>query len=199
MAFRMDVTGMADLIHKMDKIGEKARGAASLALYEGARVVADAVSREVQGIQTEPFKYAKGGRKRLPSPEEKEAILGSAHGVAKFRKKIMKVDTSVGFNHAGYANVNFNHMNSKARTNYKEYYLKGHESNSTSFLKATGTYQRGLQNQKPIGAIAGAINSGTSFMKKQPFMRKAFSTSQGAAEAAIENKLREELDKLSLD
>ena len=199
MAFRMDVTGMEDLIHRMEQIGEKAQNAASLALYEGARVVADAVSREVQGIQTEPFKYAKGGRKRLPSPEEKEAIMGSAHGVSKFRKRIMKVDTSVGFNHAGYTDVNFNHMSSKARTNYKAYSMKGHESNSTSFLKATGKYERGLQNQKPIGAIAGAINSGTSFMKKQPFMRKAFSTSQRAAAAAIENKLREELDKLSVE
>ena len=199
MAFRMDVTGMGELIRKLDQLGDKAQGVASLALYEGARVVADAVSSAVQGIRTEPFKYAKGGKKRLPSPEEKEAIMGSAHGVAKFRKRIMKVDTSVGFNHAGYTNVNFNHMSSKARTNYKGKYFKGHESNSTSFLKATGQYERGLQNQKPIGAIAGAINSGTSFMQKQPFMRKAFSTSQGAAEAAIENKLREELDKLSLE
>lgn len=199
MAFRMDVTGMGELIRKLDQLGEKAQDVASLALYEGARVVADAVSSAVQGIRTEPFKYAKGGKKRLPSPEEKEAIMGSAHGVSKFRKKLMTVDTSVGFNHAGYMDVNFNHMSSKARTNYKGKYFKGHESNSTSFLKATGQYERGLQNQKPIGAIAGAINSGTSFMQKQPFMRKAFSQSQAAASAAIENKLREELDKLSLE
>lgn len=199
MAFRMDVTGMGELIRKLDQLGEKAQDVASLALYEGARVVADAVSSAVQGIRTEPFKYAKGGKKRLPSPEEKEAIMGSAHGVSKFRKKLMTVDTSVGFNHAGYTDVNFNHMSSKARTNYKGKYFKGHESNSTSFLKATGRYERGLQNQKPIGAIAGAINSGTSFMQKQPFMRKAFSQSQAAASAAIENKLRGELDKLSLE
>lgn len=199
MAFRMDVTGMGDLIKSLDKLGEKAQGAASLALYEGARVVADAVSSAVRGIATEPFKYAKGGRKRLPSPEEKEAIVGAAHGVAKFRKRIMKVDTSVGFNHAGYADVHFNQMSSKARTNYKAFAFKGHESNATSFLKAAGQYKGGMQNQKPIGAIAGAINSGTSFMQKQPFMRKAFSQSESAAKAAIEGKLREELDKLSIE
>ena len=51
---------------------------------------------------------------------------------------------------------------------------------------------------KPIPMIANAINSGTSFMQKQPFFRKATSKS-GAAEAAIENKLREEIDKLSVD
>ena len=199
MAFTFEVSGMEDLIAKMAKLPDKGADVSALALYEGAAIVADAVSSAVQGIRTEPFKYAKGGKKRLPSPEEKEAIMGSAHGVAKFRKRIMKVDTSVGFNHAGYMDVNFNHMSSKARTNYKGKYFKGHESNSTSFLKATGQYERGLQNQKPIGAIAGAINSGTSFMQKQPFMRKAFSQSQAAASAAIENKLREELDKLGLE
>lgn len=65
----------------------------------------------------------------------------------------------------------------------------------------------GLQNsgygslngkQVPIPMIANAINSGTSFMKRQPFFRKATSK-KGAAEAAIENKLREEIEKLSLD
>ena len=54
MAFRMDVTGMGELIRKLDQLGEKAQGVASLALYEGARVVADAVSSAVQGIRTEP-------------------------------------------------------------------------------------------------------------------------------------------------
>ena len=199
MPFRMDVTGMGELFRALDKLGDKGKAAASLALYEGARVVADAVSNAVEGIATEPFKYAKGGKRRLPSPEEKAAISGAAHGVAKFRKRINKVDTSVGYNNAGYVNVDFNHMSSKSRTNYKAFSMKGHDSNSTSFLKATGKYERGLQNQKPIGAIAGAINSGTSFMKKQPFMRKAFTTSKGAAEAAIANKLSEELEKLSLE
>lgn len=199
MSFRIESTGIDELLQTMDKLGEKGKAAASLALYEGARVVADAVSSAVQGIATEPFKYAAGGKKRKPSPEEKEAILSAAHGVAKFRKKLHRVDTTVGFNQNGYANVNFNHMDSKVRTNYKAYSLKGHASNSTSFLKAVGKYERGLQNQKPVGAIAGSINSGTSFMQKQPFIRKAFSQSKGAAEAAIENKLREELDKLSAD
>ena len=50
----------------------------------------------------------------------------------------------------------------------------------------------------PIPMIANAINSGTSFMKRQPFFRRATSKN-GAAEAAIENKLREEIEKLSLD
>ncbi len=197
MAFRVEITGMMELFQKMDKLGEKGKQAASLALFEGARVVADAVSQAVQGIATEPFKYAKNGRKRKPSPEEKAAITGSAHGVSRFRKKLHSVDTSVGFNQSDYADVSFNHMNSNARTNYKAKYFKGYANMTTSTLKAAGVYERGLQNRKPVGAIANAINSGTSFMEKQPFMRKAFSQSKGRAMAAIEEGLKSRLEEMS--
>ena len=51
---------------------------------------------------------------------------------------------------------------------------------------------------KPIPLIANAINSGTSFMQRQPFFRKATGKS-GAAAAAIESKLSEEIEKLGED
>ena len=50
MAFRMEVTGMDELLRKMEKLGEKGKAAASMALYEGARVTADAVGQAVNGI-----------------------------------------------------------------------------------------------------------------------------------------------------
>ena len=161
MAFSLEVTGVDDLIRKMDKIADKGVECASLALYEGARVTADAVGGAVENIATEPFRYAGSGQKRKPSPEEKAVLAGAKHGVAKFRKGITKVDTSVGYQNSGYGQINGKTV--------------------------------------PVPLIANAINSGTSFMQKQPFIRKAFSQSQKAAEAAIENKLREELDKLSAD
>ena len=39
--------------------------------------------------------------------------------------------------------------------------------------------------RKPVAVIANAINSGTSFMKKEPFIRKAVSKSKGQATEAI--------------
>ena len=161
MAFRLEVNGVDDLIRKMDKIADKGVECASLALYEGARVTADAVGGAVENIATEPFRYAGSGQKRKPSPEEKAVLTGAKHGVAKFRKGITKVDTSVGYQNSGYGQINGKTV--------------------------------------PVPLVANAINSGTSFMQKQPFIRKAFSQSKGAAEAAIENKLREELEKLSAD
>ena len=195
MAFMIDVSGMKELQEKIKKLQEKSQYAASEALYEGAGVVADAVSQAVQGIATEPFHYAKNGEMRKPSPEEKAVLEEAPHGVAKFRKKLQRIDTSVGYNGNGYAEVNWNHMSSKARTNYKAQRFKDHDYMTTSTLKFAGTYKRKVQNAKPIGAIANAINSGTSFMQKQPFMRKAFTKSKSKAietiEAALEKRINE--------
>ena len=160
MAFSISVSGMDELLKKMDKLGEKAADAAALALYEGAGVMADSVSQAVRGIATEPFCYAAGGRTRKPSPEEKAVLEGARIGVAKFRKTPSNVNTSVGLQNSGYGEV-------AGRT-------------------------------VPVPLIANAINSGTSFMSKQPFFRKATGKS-GAAAAAIESKLSEEIEKLGED
>ena len=202
MPYRLDISGMDDLYNKIVNLKDKAPMAAALALYEGAGVIADEVSKGVQGISTAPFKYVKNGEKRKPSPEEKAAVVGAPHGVAKFRKKLHAVDTSVGWNQSGYADVNFSHMSASARTNYKAVNFKGHESNASSFLREVnrhtgGTLGKGAQNQKPVGVIANAINSGTSFMEKQPFIRKAFSRAKSKAIAAMDSKITEELDKLA--
>lgn len=159
-AFTIQVTGMNELERNLAKLGENAPHVAARGLYDGAGVVADAVGSAVHGIATEPFKYAAGGRKRKPSPEEKAIVEGAKHGVAKFRSDGLSVQTSVGYQNAGYAS------------------LKG--------------------RVKPVPLIANSINSGTSFMQKQPFMRRAFSQSKGAAEAAIEKTIQEEIDKFNI-
>ena len=44
---------MDELFSKMKKAETKALGIAAQGLYEGAGIVADAVSREIQGMKTE--------------------------------------------------------------------------------------------------------------------------------------------------
>ena len=90
---------------------------------------------------------------------EKAAIVGAPHGVAKFRKNTINVNTSVGLQNSGYGIVNGKTV--------------------------------------PVPLIANAINSGTSFMEKQPFMRKAFSQSKGSAMQAIEEELKTRLEEMS--
>ena len=161
MPFSIQWDGADELLRKMDKLPEKAAKIAAEALYEGAGVMADAVSQAVQGIATEEFRYATGGRTRMPSPEEKAIVANAKHGVAKFRNDGTKIQTSIGYQNAGYA------------------MLKG--------------------KRKPIPLIANSINHGTSFMKKQPFMRQAISKNQGAAIAAIEAGIKKREDELELD
>ena len=162
MAFSFKVSGLEELSNALGKIGEEAPHVAARGLYDGAAVVADKVSQAVHGIATKRFKYpAPPGKRRMPSPEEKAIVAGAKHGVAKFRNTGVEIQTSVGYQNAGYASLN--------------------------------------GKTKPIPQIANAINSGTSFMAKQPFMRKAFSQSKQAATAAIERTILEELEKLKID
>lgn len=160
MPFSIEWEGADELLRKMDKLPEKAAKIAAEALYEGAGVMADAVSQAVHGIATEEFRYAAGGRKRMPSPEEKEILEGARHGVARFKNDGTKIQTSIGYQNAGYATLN--------------------------------------GKTKPIPLIANSIEHGTSFMKKQPFMRKAISQNQSKAIATIEAGIKSREDELEL-
>ena len=51
--------------------------------------------------------------------------------------------------------------------------------------------------KKAVALIARSINSGTSFMHKQPFIRKAVNKSRAAAKAAIIAKAEEKLNEIT--
>ena len=161
MPFSIEWEGADELLRKMDKLPEKAAKIAAEALYEGAGVMADSVSEAVHGIATEEFHYASGGRKRLPSPEEKAIVEGAKHGIAKFKNDGTVIQTSIGFDNSGYAKLG--------------------------------------DKSVPIPLIANAINHGTSFMQKQPFLRKAFSQNKGKVLATIEAGIKKREDELDLD
>lgn len=198
MDFTFQSDGLAEISRMLNELGSKAAFVGSHALFEGAGRMADAISAEINNINTAPFKYAGPGETRLPSPEEKAVLQGSdAFGITKFEKDGNEIQTSVGLNGSGYANVNWNHMNSSARTNYKDVAFKGKENAASSTLKTirysgkaeqyglSSTIGHGAQNQKPISVIANAINSGTSFMQKQPFVRKGVNKGKKTAVAAM--------------
>lgn len=193
MPYEMKVEGMDEISELLEELEKKAPAVAAQALYKGAHVMADEIERQIGSIKTAPFEYAKDGT-RLPSPEEKEALVKGGIGIASFEKNGTEINTSVGFDADGYVDVNFRHMNAGARTNYKKKSLKGHASNSASFLRAMKIKTKGLQDQKPLAVIANAINSGTSFMKKQPFVRKAAKSGGPKAMAAMKEFIENELN-----
>ena len=58
-------------------------------------------------------------------------------------------------------------------------------------------YTQVAGKQKAVAVIARSINSGTSFMQKQPVFRKAYSQTKAAAEAAIVAKAEEKINELT--
>lgn len=66
---------------------------------------------------------------------------------------------------------------------------------SVGFSKAGYAMLKG--KRKPIPLIANAINSGTSFMRKQPFFRKAVTIATPKAKAAIIEKIEAEIDAMN--
>ena len=190
MAYNVTTEGLEDLTRALDSIGNAAQGVAAASLYEGAGVLADAVSQAVHGIVTEPFKYATGGKRRKPSPEEKAAIVGAGSaGIAKFRKNGLTVDTVIGFTKSGYAIVGGKRSKS-ARTNYRYNPKNGQITHSSKAGKGT-------VNVKPVALIANSINSGTSFMDKQPFFRRAVSRSKGRAIERMETEAKRRIDEIT--
>ena len=97
MQYELNVDGMTELSEMLSQLEEAAPGVAAMGLYDGAGAMADEISRAADSIKTAPFRYARGGHRRLPSPEEKE--------IAKFDKNGTEVNTSVGFRNAGYAKL----------------------------------------------------------------------------------------------
>ena len=159
MPYEMKVDGMAEISRTLDLLEERAPAAAAKALYEGAGIMQKEITNSAASIRVAPFKFARGGDTRLPSPEEKAIVMQAGAGIAKFDKHGVEVDTSVGFRNAGYAELN--------------------------------------GKTKPIPQIVNAINSGTSFMKKQPFVRRAANSGAPKAMAAMKAAIEAEFEAMT--
>lgn len=160
MPYEMKVDGMAEISRTLDQLGEKAEATASRALYKGAGIMAQKLKEGAESIKTAPFKFARQGETRLPSPEEKEVILSAGGiGVARFKKNGGDVDTSVGYGNTGYADLNGKRV--------------------------------------PIPLIANSINSGTSFMPKQPFVRKAANSGGKEALQAMKESIEADFNAIT--
>lgn len=155
MSRSMTTTGIDDVLNQLSRFEGAASAVAKMSLYEGAKVAAAAYNTSVNGIVTEQFQYATGAEKRLPSPEEKNALQV---GIAKFDGSGSAVTTSVGI---------------------------------------SGGYSEIAGKQVPNLLVARAINSGTSFMNKQPFVRKAQNSLANAASAAIQAKAEQLLQEIT--
>lgn len=84
----------------------------------------------------------------------------------------------------------------QGKTGIAKFDKNGSEVQTAVGLKASG-YVTIAGKQKAVKAIANAINSGTSFMAKQPVFRRAASQAKGAASAAIVAKADQLIEELT--
>ena len=75
------------------------------------------------------------------------------------------------------------------------------DKNGTEVQTSVGFRNAGYATLKgktvPVPKIVNAINSGTSFMQKQPFVRKAANTGANKAMSAMKESIQEAFDKMN--
>ena len=158
MAYTMKTEGADEIVKMLKAVGDAAEKISGQALYKGAGVMSEAISKEARSIPTAPFHYAVF-LQRKPSPEEKKIVTDARVGIAKFDREGYNVQTSVGYGNAGYG------------------YIKG--------------------KRKAVPQIANAINSGTSFMPKQPFFRMGVSRGERSASEAMIKEIEAEVTAIA--
>lgn len=85
----------------------------------------------------------------------------------------------------------------RARVGVAKFDKNGSEVNTSVGYANAGYTRMAGKDSVPIPKIINAINSGTSFMGKQPFVRKAVYTAKGPAQREMEESIREDYDKLA--
>ena len=103
---KMDVSGTGEFLKKIEKLSNDAVPMEKAALYQGAKIMADAVKAEMQGLRTTEnwrnmVAYNMGGMATL-SDMQKEGLL-TGFGLSKMKYADGSVYLVMGFN--GYNNV----------------------------------------------------------------------------------------------
>ena len=175
----MQIKGFEELEEQLRLAGTAAQGIAKASLYEGAGLMANAIRKGLDGIKTEPFHYAKDGEKRLPSPQEKAAVLAARYGIAKHEGSGAEVSTVVGISSRGVTAV----------TMSKDYEHKG------GYIHRMGAGEKDI----PVAVLLRSIETGTSFMTGQPVVRKAINGAKSAAASRIVAEAESRLQKIFKD
>lgn len=149
MAVKAVSFGIDELAANFEKAERAAQGIAKASLYEGAKVMADAMRGGLDSIATEEWHFARGGEKRLPSPEEKAAVQSAEFGVARHQGSGAEFNTVVGITGTGYVELNGKDVPAAML-------LRSIQS-GTSFMTAQPVVRRAINRAK--GAAAQAIAS----------------------------------------
>ena len=148
--------GLDEYIAQLGNLEFMSPAIAGMAIYDGAKIVADAVRSEIQGLPTTTDKHH---IPRDPTQVEKDGLLNGL-GIARKQTDGTFINVKIGMD--GY------------NTHKTKKYPQGH----------------------PNAMVARSIESGSTVMKRNPFVSRAIRSSQAAAEAAMQQRVDEEITKV---
>lgn len=164
---KVEIKGIEDYLATLDKLGANTEGILKQALYAGAGMMADEVKREIQSLPSVPNVY---NIKAFAAGEKSRLSHEQKEGLLK-ALGIAPFEASDG----GYqTKIGFDGKTDGYNT------------------VITKKYPQGQPNQM----IARALESGSSYMDKSPFMRRAKTKGQKKAEEAMRKILEDSIEKI---
>lgn len=152
--------GIDEYIRSLGNLSRESGHICGKAVYEGAKVVADAVKAEINRLPINDAESYKTHNAKRGVTSAQKAGLVNGMGIAKMKNDGGYFNVAVGF----------------------------HGYNST----VTEKYPQG----QPNAMIARSVNSGSSYRQKNPFFDRAIRKSKKAAEAAMVQKVDEEINRI---
>ena len=156
---KFEFEGVDDLIAQYQKLANNTDQVIGSAIYDGARIVMNAVVSAVDNLSTDNRYGTADHPVTGPSTIQKIGLQRSL-GITKMRNDNGFRNVKIGFD--GYNNV-------KTKT---------------------------WTQCQPNSMVARSIESGTSWMQKQPFMCKAENSSRSACERAMSEAVDKEIKKI---
>lgn len=156
----MQFEGLDLYISKLTRMQNATRDICGHIVYEGAKVVADAIKSGAQGLPVDE-KYAPPGHMKAGITSAQKAGLIESLGIANMREENGAYNVKIGFD--GYNSVR------------------------------TKKYPGG----QPNAMVARSVNTGTSFLKRTPFIDGACRSAKGAALSAMTQEADNQFKKYS--
>lgn len=167
---KMTVTGLDEFEAKLSKLSNGGTvKAAKMAVYDGAEVLVDKVRENCEQLQTiSNVEALQRYKKGLPAilTKEQKAGLLNSLGVAPMQSFSNEINTRIGFDGVG-GDRGYNEITTKR-------------------------WPRG----QPNVMIARAVESGTSFMEKQPFVRRAVTSVKSKAQNKMKETFEREIENI---
>lgn len=145
--------GLNEYLQTLNRLSGNAEGVAKQALYEGARMVADAVKQNMNALPTDDRWGTQKNKKAGLRPEEKQAVI-NGFGISGMKENAGVIDVKIGFENAGYT-----------EDGVPVQLLARAANSGTSFMRKSSFFDRAVRSSR-AAAKAAMIAKGEEELRK---------------------------------